>query len=713
MQSTPSLFMRWNLYEISDRVFSSNSALRILALGGEPFPATSTLSKWKIWQTNPRARIFNLYGLTEMSCWASVYEITENDILNNRQIPIGHPIDEYTQFEVNSDGELLLKSKIRKCYQPQLTDDQVNDDDFEFVLHTGDMVEIGDDFQYCFANRTNSIIKFYGRKINLCEIESMIKTVEGVDDAISVHDEKLNSIVVFVKTEDNSNEIRRRVVKTLQKIGVFVKIHYVSTFPLTLHGKISKKHLLNIESTDNIDKKCKTIYGIVQDLINQSIGTAIEYQPSTESSSAQKRSKTEENSSFIHLGGSSLQAIQIVDELERITTQSIPKLLPMLLNEQISIHEILSHLAINHPRTERYEEKITVENIPRIHPKWKIDMMKCIDATPTVCLLKDNTVVISVGSHSNWLYNVSMTNGEIISKLKLPDRIESQVVQLDDFGIVGCYDGHLYCFDIQTGAIHWKFDAGAMIKCYALIMGAMVIFGNYNESNNLWCLNTNNGTMVWCQRVGTKSIYANPTKFDENSFLVCSLDGTIALVDLNSNILWSFTSMAPIFATPTVFKNIRNEPHILFASVNGMMYNLKSDGTPLWTHQIDGNIFASFESLMSYTDEKCINFAFGSQNNFVYFYEIDEKLNFKEKWKHKCSASIRSTPFFLKIKLIQCVCIFSSDGVLQIFNCDNGKLVKQSKIDGEVFSTPVVYNEHLFVGSRNNYLHCIDFLNFT
>lgn len=192
MQLTPSLFMRWTLSEIRSRIFSVGSRLRILAFGGEPFPATSTIFKWKDWTSEQFTRIFNLYGLTEMSCWACIYEITKNDILSSRQIPIGCPIDEYTQLEVSSDGELLLKSKIRKCFQPQMTDDQVNDDGFKFILRTGDLVECGNDCQLYFSSRTNSVIKFYGQKINLCEIEMLAKVIEDVDDAICVHDEKQN-----------------------------------------------------------------------------------------------------------------------------------------------------------------------------------------------------------------------------------------------------------------------------------------------------------------------------------------------------------------------------------------------------------------------------------------------------------------------------------------------------------------------------------------
>lgn len=711
MQTTPSLFMRWSSTEITDRIFSSNAQLRILAFGGEAMPATSHLSKWINGKENSKIRIFNLYGLTEMSCWACVYEITKEDITSNGRIPIGTAIDADTFVHISADGELLLKSKIRKCFQPQISDDQVVDDDFEFTLHTGDLIEMdgSNTSRLYFTSRSNSIIKLYGKKINLSDIEIRAKTVSEVDDAVSVHNEKQNSIALFVKINDSTDDdIKRRIAKALQSIGVHVKIYCVSNFPLTAHGKINKNELLNaVHSNGKQLRSREPVHFILQNIINESLGTKIAFPLTVNSTELQKKSKGEIDSSFIHLGGTSLKAIQIVNEFERKISHTISQVLPMLLDDRISIREILSHL-IDEELSSENCGKVADEIIPKIEECWKIDMIKCIDATPTVCHL-DGATIVSVGSHSKWLFNVLADDGQIVSRLELPDRIESQIVQYNQYAIVGCYDGYLYCVDIRSGAIKWKFDSGAMIKCRALLMDSFVIFGNYNDAKNLWCLNTESGTCVWSWRIGTKSIYANPVKMSEKNCLVCSLDGTIALVNIYSiKILWTFTVNAPIFSTPTVLQNNPQHLQIILAAVDGTIYILSSDGIPSWSCKIDGNIFASIEYFTNTIDETCINFVFGSQNHYLYCFKIDFNGVCMEHWKYKTSASIRSAPQFIRRELNSFICIFSSDGKCHIINCETGQLFQQSQLDGEVFSTPAMHNQRLFIGSRNNYLYCID-----
>lgn len=702
MSTTPSLFMRWSSADKLNQIFLSK--LRILAFGGEPFPSTSTMSKWTNWEKNS-TRIFNLYGLTEMSCWASAYEITQDDIFANRKIPIGQPLDEHTSFQVNFDNELLLKSKVRKCFHSQLTSAQVIDNEFEFNLHTGDLVEANDASQLYFVGRSNSLIKFYGRKINLAEIETHARNVDGVKGAICLHDDKSNSIVLFVKVENNDESIKRQINKSIHASDIRLKIHCVPEFPLTAHGKINRIGLLNAVP----NTVAKSVQLTFQEILNESLATEISFTTElSQSAEREKMPKRDIDSSFIHLGGTSLKAIQIVDELERIYTQTMPQLLPMLLDDRVSIREIVCILNRSVVSTEnQFNDTNSVDQtIIRIVPRWQIDMKKCIDATPTVCKLKDDSVIVSIGSHSKLLYNVCVKSGNVISKLELPDRIESQVLQMGDFGIVGCYDGFLYCFDIHSGTIKWKFNSGAMIKCRTLSVNSTVIFGNYNESNNLWCLEADNGNMIWCQRIGNKSIYANPINLDDTNCLVCCLDGTVASINsTSSEIRWIFNAKAPVFATPSVFKNRLHDIQIILAVVDGNIYLLNSDGISIWNHQIDGNLFSSVEC---FPTENSRNFVFGSQNHYLYGFQIESSFSCKKMWKHKTSASIRSTPVFVQKGSNYYVIIFASDGLVYVVNCNIGQVVKKCRIDGQVFSSPVMHEQSLFVGSRNNYFYCIN-----
>lgn len=68
---TPSFFRRiephWSLI-----------SLKTLILGGEPFPHPSNTTITQLIRSGKR--VMNIYGLTEMSCWASYYILSEADL---------------------------------------------------------------------------------------------------------------------------------------------------------------------------------------------------------------------------------------------------------------------------------------------------------------------------------------------------------------------------------------------------------------------------------------------------------------------------------------------------------------------------------------------------------------------------------------------------------------------------------------------------------
>lgn len=59
-------------------MLSTNSSLRVLALGGEAFPSLHVLKGWR--EKGNKTQIFNLYGITEVSCWATYYKIPEETL---------------------------------------------------------------------------------------------------------------------------------------------------------------------------------------------------------------------------------------------------------------------------------------------------------------------------------------------------------------------------------------------------------------------------------------------------------------------------------------------------------------------------------------------------------------------------------------------------------------------------------------------------------
>lgn len=118
-QTTPSRFFQYSNADIKNKILSANSTLKVLALGGEPLNGIKRLKELKDWENT--TRIFTLYGVTEMSCWACIAELDLDKILSDKEVPLGSCLSE-TQVIVepnneNKDtGKIILSKSFVNCY---------------------------------------------------------------------------------------------------------------------------------------------------------------------------------------------------------------------------------------------------------------------------------------------------------------------------------------------------------------------------------------------------------------------------------------------------------------------------------------------------------------------------------------------------------------------------------------------------------------------
>jgi acyl-CoA synthetase len=114
LQIVPSLFQRWSQTQIESILV--NPRLRVLAFGGECFPR-SVLE----YKKSDGLKIFNLYGITEVSCWATACETTGEEL---DEVALGHALedtvvevrDEKGRKVTNGEGEIYIGSENRMCF---------------------------------------------------------------------------------------------------------------------------------------------------------------------------------------------------------------------------------------------------------------------------------------------------------------------------------------------------------------------------------------------------------------------------------------------------------------------------------------------------------------------------------------------------------------------------------------------------------------------
>ena len=215
--------------------------------------------------------VWNLYGPTETTLWATAGEITDRDVAEGT-IPIGRPLahfdtlilDEARQAVAPGEvGELwLLGPTLSRGYvaQPALTAER-------FVLlaqgmayKTGDRVSLRPDGQLSFHGRIDNQIKLNSVRIEPAEIEAVLVRHERVREAIVAAkgiagDEDARRLVAYIVRAEGTAE-DQSMVPELQELA---KAHLpaamcpaqyveVNDLPLTPSGKIDRNALPAPES---------------------------------------------------------------------------------------------------------------------------------------------------------------------------------------------------------------------------------------------------------------------------------------------------------------------------------------------------------------------------------------------------------------------------------------------------------------------------------
>ncbi|KFB52588.1 AGAP010071-PA-like protein [Anopheles sinensis] len=735
MQITPSLFTRWSNRDITEVILAPHSTLRVLVFGGEKFPMLQI-------PPDSRTEVYNIYGITEISCWSLIQRVTHDHLC--RDVPLGIPLDssivlelrcveENQKLAVKNDngstiGHLFIGSATRKCF---VTGDPKKDEASAKVVFraTGDVVELTKDNEYIYRGRCERIIKRLGCRVSLQELEETLLSHESVDQcAACVIGEDVRLVLFFTASKEHGNieiAIWDHLRQTLPSQKLPDELYRIEHIPLSTHGKVSNDGLLQLYDKLKRRQNTKRLSAVEvfrAELV--AIGIADRSTPERDDSKRRKLG------SFMDHGGTSIAAVRLHRMMEKTLEAALPDLLTYLLDSTKSLQEVFEYLALN--------DKNSIKEVDQMSPNdqsidliddniisivCRFDMGKCIDARPTVTFCQSLGHILSIGSHSGLLLTVDVETHATVSRLSLPDRIECSVsfFTLDDgqvHGVVGCYDGNLYCFNPLNGSINWKYDAGGMIKCCPLVVPETktIIFGSYGSSHNLHCLHgVCNIYSLWKLRIGTKPVFAKPIAFNVDGVgcvLIATLDGTIASVSVTlGTVMWSSTFLrsVPIFSTPAYFADFGK---VIACRVDGTLSVVEvATGEEISSTRLPGNVFASLEILKQTTVK--ISLLVGCYDRCVHcvHYLPGDCDALIPSWKVELQSQIYATPLVVGQYLLVC----TTSGYINVLDLateskegkDNGKIVSTLKLNGELFASPVAHGNSLFIGCRDNFLYKI------
>lgn len=379
------------------------ACLRYLMLGGEP-AQLKDIKKWLSYY--PNCQIINHYGPTETTVGATKYMISEKTINNYTTIPIGQPRYNTQAYIVNDDlqltpigtpGELLLGGLgLARDYlhRPDLTTERFIANPFATkediqsgytrLYRTGDLCRWLPDGNIEYLGRIDNQVKIRGFRIELGEIEVILSQhpdlLQCVIIADNTHGTKNQQLIAYIKSGEfppSQEELRAYLIERLPEYMVPSMFIMLDEIPLTANGKIDRKTLLALKNDqektepfisprNEIEKKITHIWAEVLGIDYNDIGMTHH---------------------FYELGGHSINAIAIVQKLERIgilisiktlfEQQTIEKIalfagatLPDMIHEQVLMLSQGKHNIFPSTFMQRFILKnYQYGNIPSYHPQ--------------------------------------------------------------------------------------------------------------------------------------------------------------------------------------------------------------------------------------------------------------------------------------------------------------------------------------------------------
>ncbi len=301
----------------------------------------------------------------------------------------------------------------------------------------------------------------------------------------------------------------------------------------------------------------------------------------------------------------------------------------------------------------------------------------------------------------------------LLWKINVDAPVRSSVCYDDKNIYLGTSQCIFYSINKLSGSINWKMKTGAAIHSSAAINNNTLYFTNNKQA--LYFVEKKSGKTIRKIDFGENKnydwgfdyFYSSPTLVNDE-IVVGIKDGYVYDIKATSgNIKWKYKTEGIVRSTAAVKDGV-----VYFGDTEGIMYAIDlSSGKEIWKFYIDGHEMKNEDfgfdrraiiSSPVITSDKII---FGGRDGFLY---AVNKSNGKEAWRvdHQVSWVI-STPA-VKDSI---VVTGTSDGrFIQAVNLNTGKEIWKHNTNSIVWSSPIICNNKVYIGSNEGTLYCLDLL---
>jgi acyl-coenzyme A synthetase/AMP-(fatty) acid ligase/aryl carrier-like protein len=371
MNCVPSLF-----YELMDINKNNNfnilKNIKLVILGGEAIERRKIMdwAKYQVFDTE----IMNVYGPTECTSVSTFSFLKKNELLHDKSITIGNPTYNKQVYVLKNDGRICpIYAKGELCISGigtinsyigefNQTSDVFSKDllDPKLTLyHTGDIVYWNQDGELIFVGRKDKQVKIDGHRIELGEIEqALLKRYTEIKQCCVLlqeenHHKVLVAHVIMNQDAEQLVQIEENLLNWLPSYMIPKNIVYHNTFPLTPHGKIDYKKIIENSSS------CEKI-----ETVNENENLSIKEQVANIWRTLLSENEIDYDANFFDAGGYSLLLYKL------------SKMIEVKLNCKVTFVELMTYTTIN-TFSEYMEVKMKANSTdPKQFAKLKLQEMK-------------------------------------------------------------------------------------------------------------------------------------------------------------------------------------------------------------------------------------------------------------------------------------------------------------------------------------------------
>ena len=136
--------------------------------------------------------------------------------------------------EPHVTGELVFEGKNVTLGYAERGEDLLLGDERHGVLETGDMAQFDEDGYYFIVGRKKRFLKIYGNRVNLDEVDRLIKGAFGIEAASTGVDDHM---YIFVTDQRMVDEVKDFVVRKTKLNPVAFKVFVIDEIPKNDSGK--------------------------------------------------------------------------------------------------------------------------------------------------------------------------------------------------------------------------------------------------------------------------------------------------------------------------------------------------------------------------------------------------------------------------------------------------------------------------------------------